>query len=312
MVTHKMGQVILKDNPHVDHHWYYWENMTLSDHSQFFSKLRQFHYTHCLDFMDNPRSAFISLMSRSQHRIGFLNSRFFAYHTKIPLEKGLRYIVSQKADFLKALQIPFREEKIVFPWFPTDFAAARKFYPQDSKYRYILSPTHRRPLRRWSSTHFAQLSDYITESKNAHVIWNYGPGEQDFVQEIRRMCRKPSLLAPETTLRENAALIANADCFISTSNGPSHLAVANDTCSLQLHGPTTAHSWCPMTERHTALQAPGIINEKTDLSGISFDSVIEAVDRLEHQIQRGYEARKQHQAFEDWQQAQNKFPCPLN
>ena len=43
---------------------------------------------------------------------------------------------------------------------------------------------------------------------------------------------------------------------MGNSNGPSHVAVAVDVPSLQLHGHTTAESWCPSTERHRALQSP--------------------------------------------------------
>jgi ADP-heptose:LPS heptosyltransferase len=68
------------------------------------------------------------------------------------------------------------------------------------------------------------------------------------------MSQGVGIKSPKTTFRELAALIGESHLFIGNSNGPSHVAVAMDTPSIQLHGPTSAVSWCPMTERHRAVQ----------------------------------------------------------
>ncbi len=86
-------------------------------------------------------------------------------------------------------------------------------------------------------------------------------------------------MAPETKLSELGDLIARCQLFIGNSNGPSHIAVAVDTPSLQLHGPTNALAWCPDTDRHTYIQS-----RTWKMADISLSEVLEKVAALSAQI----------------------------
>jgi ADP-heptose:LPS heptosyltransferase len=104
-------------------------------------------------------------------------------------------------------------------------------------------------MERW-----AELAVWLEKSKNAKVIWIWGPGEEQEIDDVIKLSGGVGVKSPKTTFRELAALIKESHLFIGNSNGPSHVAVAMDTSSIQLHGPTSAVSWCPMTERHRAVQ----------------------------------------------------------
>jgi ADP-heptose:LPS heptosyltransferase len=125
---------------------------------------------------------------------------------------------------------------------------------RDAPVRVVLSPTNRREPRRWPLDRYAALADRLVREWQASVVWLWGPGEEADVDQAISLCREKTIKAMPTRFREMAALLANADLFFGNSNGPSHVAVAVGIPTLELHGPTLATSWCPMTSRHRAVQ----------------------------------------------------------
>jgi len=175
---------------------------------------------------------------------------------------------------------------LVLPWSEAHLTPLLKLTAEqpnlkDAPVRVIISPTHRRQVRRWSLGSYAQLSDWLEKNWHAAVVWIWGPGEEAEIDQGLSLCKQPAIKAPKTTFSEMTALIANSDLFIGNSNGPSHVAVATGTPSLQLHGHTSARAWCPMTSEHAALQAPGFgIVDMPDINGITLDDVTNALSNL--------------------------------
>ena len=65
-------------------------------------------------------------------------------------------------------------------------------------------------------------------------------------------------MIPETSLRQMAALLARCRMVITNDNGPMHLAVAVDTPTVTMYGPTDPAAWNPGSGRHRVLQAAGL------------------------------------------------------
>jgi ADP-heptose:LPS heptosyltransferase len=199
------------------------------------------------------------------------------------------YIVREKFDLLRRLGIPAREEALVLPWGEEHLGPARAMTNPDapewsafasSSARVILSPTHRRPARRWPEASWAALADRLTREWNAAVVWLWGPGEEAETRRVMALCRERTFQALPTKFREMAALVAQADLFVANSNGPSHVAVAVKTPSLQLHGPTKAISWCPLTTLHRAVQS----TQDGRMEGISLDDVWRQLEIMRPEI----------------------------
>ena len=115
----------------------------------------------------------------------------------------------------------------------------------------------------------------------------WGPGEEELIDKVMGLCKSLTFKAPPTSFREAAAIIANMDLFVGNSNGPSHVAVAVDVCSFQLHGHTDVTSWCPMSEKHRGIQAPDFGKVKMpDMAGIDFDVVWESLANFKTTIVR--------------------------
>jgi ADP-heptose:LPS heptosyltransferase len=131
---------------------------------------------------------------------------------------------------------------------------------------------------------------WLEREQDAKVLWAYGPGEEQEIDELRSMAKGSGYKIPATSLRELAAMIASADLFIGNSNGPSHIAVAVNTPSIQLHGPTKLTSWCPQTSRHRGIQ-------KLSMSEISLSEVQDVITQMWSLIDQGASTLRGHGAI---------------
>ena len=297
-LSHKMGQLVLADNPHIDQLHTYHERDSILDSLRLYKSLRKRRYDLVVDFMFAPRSALMTWISGAPTRLSFDSKRRWAYSKTIDRPKASRYIVQEKFDLLESLGIPCESQRIVFPWALSDLKPFEQFCKdhqtfEASKCRVVLSVTHRRSQRRWPLQRYAAISDMLQEKWGAQVVWIWGPGETDFVKEAMQYCRLPALLAPKTSMRELAAFIANCDLFIGNSNGPSHVATSTEIPSLQLHGPTYAKSWSPLNERHQAVQ-------KAQMEDIDIESVWHALGQLRPVVEKRVQYRLQNGVRIEW------------
>lgn len=257
-LSHPMGRQILEDNPYLDEHILYRDGV-----GAFFETvktLRSKRYDAVFDFMANPRSALFTLATQSPVRIAFQTSRKFVYTQLLPRPPGTDYVVRDKLRLLRLIGIESQDSQMDLPWHERHCGPFLRLMGElpnfrDASLRVVLSPTHRRLDRRWPIESYARLGEFLAKHWNAAVIWAWGPGEQELVEHAMRICKAPTIVAPKTSLREIAALLANCDLFVGNSNGLSHVAVAVKTPSMQLHGPTMKTSWSPLTLEHHALEA---------------------------------------------------------
>ncbi len=277
-----MGRLILEDCPYLDNYFTYGSDWTLMQENSLASTLRKRDYDIAFDFMGNPRSALYTLGSLARERVAFRSARFWCYNKTVTRNGPRQYIVRDKFRLLEAAGLKpdwSMADRLILPWFEKDTAPVMKFIGQhpwatDTPLRVVLSPTHRREPRRWPLERYAALADYLARNWGAFVTWIWGPGEEPEIDAAMNLCKEKTYKAPPTSFREMAALIANMDLFIGNSNGPSHVAVASGTPSLQLHGPTSAINWCPMNERHHAIQAE-------NMADISLTSVVQKLDSMQ-------------------------------
>lgn len=287
-LAHGMGRLILNDNPYLNEIITYSENDSLKKQFSLIRRLRKENYELVLDFMYNPRSALLAFLTGAKRRLAFPSRRKAFYNELVTQPSEPDYIVREKFKYLEHLNVPTKSEALTLPWFEAHLGPYQEnrkaLFPNDKSFRIALSPTHRRDVRQWPKKQYAMLADYLTSQWNAEIIWLWGPGEQDFVEEVKSHCKESSKLSPKTSFRELAALLANCDLFVGNSNGPSHVAVSCQTPSLQLHGPTFAKAWCPMNEIHHAIQAD-------KMAEISLDQVIQSLEAIKPVVEKRVEAR---------------------
>lgn len=298
-LSHPMGKLIVDDNPYLNRHLTYDPNGGWKKEWALIQELRRASYDLVLDYMYNPRSALYARLSGSKRRLAFPNRRAILFTEIVPQEKHIDYIVREKFLYLKYLGIDPQSIALDLPWSEKHTGPILKLLKDDAAFasaplRIAISPTHRREARQWPLDRYARLADRLVREWGAAVIWLWGPGEEDFVKAAMALCVEPMRLAPKTSFRELAAVIAACDLFIGNSNGPSHVTVAVDTPSLQLHGPTYAATWCPQTERHQGLQAhakaPG---GRGPIDGLGEDEVWQALLGMLPLLRKTAESRVQ-------------------
>ena len=307
VLTHRMGRLILEGNPWVDTHLIQSTDDGLRSAFSLLHHLRRLQFDLVIDCMNNPRSAIATWATRAPHRLSFHSTRALAYTQTIPRPEVSPYIVREKFALLRAAGFSPVSEALNLPWSEQDAQVVGRLDQDDKPFhvaaiRVALSPTHRREARRWPIERWARLADRLVTDWNAHVIWLWGPGEEEFIDRTMAGCRHQTLKAPRTSFRELTALIANTDLFIGNSNGPSHLAVATNVPSLQLHGPTQATAWCPMNERHAAIQSPtSQLTPMTSMEGIAEDAVWSALNTMRAVVNAQAELRHAAGLLRGWQ-----------
>lgn len=300
-LSHSMGKLILDDCPYLDNYFTYGSDWSWRQETSLAATLRQRKFDVAFDFMGNPRSALYTLGSLAEERVAFKSVRFWCYNRLAPRNGPRQYIVRDKYRLLEAAGFkpdPATADRLVLPWFEKDTAPVMRFigehpWATDTPLRVVISPTHRREPRRWPLERYAALADFLTRNWGAFVTWVWGPGEESDVDAAMGLCEEKTYKAPPTSFREMAALIGNMDLFIGNSNGPSHVAVATNTPSLQLHGPTEATNWCPMNHLHHAIQA-------AEMADLSLTSVVQKLEAMQPTLMERAAIRKAHGVRFNW------------
>lgn len=122
----------------------------------------------------------------------------------------------------------------------------------------LLHPGTSRQEKWWWPSCWAAVGDALREETGAPVLLTWGPGERDATATVLDYMWGPAQLAPpSTTLRHLVALIRRAACFITTDNGPMHLAATTNTPVVGLFGPVDVRVNQPPTERMRCVTATG-------------------------------------------------------
>ncbi|MCL4478046.1 MAG: glycosyltransferase family 9 protein [Deltaproteobacteria bacterium] len=237
--NHYLNEIILLD-----------KSIPLMEYARFLFNLRKRRFDLALDFLGNPRTAFITWFSNARYRIGYdLRLRRYAYNYVVERDKKPKYSVNFKYDLLKAIDI--NGDDISLDLFIPESARifAQEFIKSINTIPgpiFTISPVSRRAYKQWHAEKFALLSDMLIERFHAKLIFLWGPGEKAYVQQIIYMMKNKPHLSPQTpTIKELGALIKLAVMHIGNDNGIKHIAIAMGTPTVTIHGPSDPVSWEP-------------------------------------------------------------------
>jgi heptosyltransferase-1 len=108
----------------------------------------------------------------------------------------------------------------------------------------VLNPGAGWPSKVWPAERYGALARHLYEAHGIESIaaWGLKP-ELPLAETIVAMSAGHAQLAPPTTMMQLAALCRRAALFVGSDTGPMHLAVAVDTPTISMHGPSRA-DWC--------------------------------------------------------------------
>jgi ADP-heptose:LPS heptosyltransferase len=104
------------------------------------------------------------------------------------------------------------------------------------------------------------------------VVWA-GQEEHSWAKGIVEGSQGQAVLAPNTTLRELAALTRAASLFVSADTGPLHLAAASGTPCVALFGPVAAERNGPYGSEHISVQRVCLTGSSRKRRGASNESM---------------------------------------
>ena len=82
-----------------------------------------------------------------------------------------------------------------------------------------------------------------------------GPEDASFVTELIKLCPKVKVTSPDD-VGKLAATIAAANLMMCTDSAPMHLAVAVQTYTIALFGPTDPAKLLPKSDRFLGIKSP--------------------------------------------------------
>jgi heptosyltransferase-3 len=220
-------------------------------------RIRRKRFDLVIDYLSNPRTAYISFLSSARLRVGYdLPGRRFLYNRLVKNigEKG--YAAAQKLDVLKGLGIESTDLRLDFPLPPEAKLFAQRFFKEEridsSNLVVSVSPTSRRSFRRWPPERYARLADWLIQKFGASVILVWGPKEKEMIVRIQHLMKEESVICwPTKSLFELGAILRECDLHLGNDNGTKHIAVAMDKPTITIYGPQDPQSWTyPDPSRH--------------------------------------------------------------
>jgi len=256
---------LLRGNPDVDRVLEF-DRRSLRSQAALYWKVARSGYDLVLDLVSNPRTAFLTRLSRAPVRVGYdIPGRRAAYTVRVPREPlgpggrpVLRYAPEAALDQVRALGIASRGLELSLLVAPEARAAAAAWLDTAAPEGPLLAclPSGSWPAKTWPPGRFAAVMDAL--SSEGTPVWLWGPGEREAVEAARARMRRPSLLAPETDWQGLAALLERCAVFVGNDSGPKHVAAALGIPTVTIFGPTHPATWHPPEGPHVALEAEGL------------------------------------------------------
>jgi lipopolysaccharide heptosyltransferase II len=228
------------------------------------AETRRRRYDWVLDFMNNPRTAQITLASGAKVRAGFdVPGWGLVYNVRIPRPRAPKYAVQSKFDLLRALGLTPPERALPrLRVTADDFSGVAAWWRSSGldgfAERVAVAPTHRHAVRRWPAPRFRELMERLLATSGRALVVFGGPGEEDYVRSVCEGFGERVFVTPRTTLRQAAALLSRCHAVATSDGGLMHLAVAVGTPTITVYGPTWPESWNPRVSPHRWVQAEGL------------------------------------------------------
>lgn len=251
--------------------------------------LREMHYDVSIDIQGAIKSAVLGRLARPRRRFGFAQpweSMATMYYSHLVNPTGT-HIVDRNFELTVAAGVTQNADQ-PFP-LPVDPVAKewadRELSQRGLEQFAILNPGAGWGSKRWPAQSFGELARRLALAKINSLI-NFGPGEESVVDEVE-YASGGAAKRISSSLAELIALTRRATLFVGGDTGPLHLAVALNTPSVALFGPTDPARNGPYGGRAIVVRSPQSVttykrSQELDggLSSISVDEVLAAASQL--------------------------------
>ena len=112
--------------------------------------------------------------------------------------------------------------------------------------------------KRWTVEGFAAAARAMTEHYGEPTLVIWGPPEREDAEAIAAAAGASARLAPPSTLRQMAAMLALPALVTCTDCLGRHLALVQETPTVGVFGSTDPRDWTPRTGPHGTVSAPDL------------------------------------------------------
>ena len=212
------------------------------------TSLRRQGFDLALDFQGLMKSALLARLSGACQVVGFAPNRFtepgaaWFYSTKVPGENGgRRHVIEVNLELARLLGcseaanplIPLRIPQEAAQYVKTQLSRLGIDHP------ILISPGAGWETKLWKAENYAHLCSEIHHRLGLPVVLNYGPGEENLIEQVRAAAAPAPIDTFSTDILELAALCQQSRLLIGGDTGPLHLAVALGTPTVAIMGPTS-------------------------------------------------------------------------
>ncbi|MFC1754570.1 lipopolysaccharide heptosyltransferase II [Thermoproteota archaeon] len=259
-LVHKRCKEILMDNPNIN------EIITLDEdgrHRGLFGKMR---LISCLSrkkfdtvylFHRSFTRTLICLLSGIRNRIGYVTSKRRLLLTESIISPAETMHRAGYYLYLIMRAVVNDKDMLRSDFFIND---CDKDYIQDllkkmeiAKNRKIvvMHPAGNWFPKRWPKEYFAQLADELVKKYDVNIVFSGAQRERPLIDDILKlMHKKAANLSGMMSLKQLGALFQESNLVISADSGPLHIAVAMDSPTVGLFGPTSPEITGPLTDRN--------------------------------------------------------------
>jgi lipopolysaccharide heptosyltransferase II len=286
---------VLENNPDVDELLVLPKGGLISQLA-FLSRIRNKRCNLCLDLVGTPRTAIQSLASGAGMRIGFdFGYRKFFYNRVLSArEANYGHEVEFNLYALKTLGLMEAGRELVYNLTREEREYRSRAW-QELGYNQRdtvvgLLPTGGWACKRWPVDNFSELGRLERRhSRRKFLVFWGSRSEQEDADRIARGIGPHAALAPQTTLRQMAALLSGCAAVVGNDTGPLHIATALDVPVVSFYGPTSPRSQGPWGKGHRVLRDDSLSClecNRTDcrqpkcMTGIKVSSAAQALEEV--------------------------------
>ncbi|MDP3147660.1 MAG: glycosyltransferase family 9 protein [Ignavibacteria bacterium] len=215
-------------------------------------------YDLVLDFYSNPRTAMITFFSHAKYRAGFpYRGRTYAYNLYGPNERDKFHAAQLHLEYLKKIGIEVNSSNLHFGLDEKDISFAEDFYKNnfsENDFVVVLSPSGGWESKKCDAGKFVEIAEAVHQKYHSKFLILWGPDDYEDAAAIKKELKDAAILAPDTTIREGAALMKLAKMVIANDSGPMHISTAVGTPTLSIHGPTNPNLQGPFGEKHASIR----------------------------------------------------------
>jgi predicted lipopolysaccharide heptosyltransferase III len=262
-----------------------------------FSSVAVAKFDYCIDFTQNDRSAFLTLLSGARRRIASYrvrdqsNTRARLYTDLIRIRVRDRHTIDYNLGLLEPFGVRAASTgpQLNLPQTAQEKTAALRRDSKITRRYLILHPGSARCEKLWEPERWAEVVEHFGQNNDFDLVLTSGPSadEQAHIATITKLTGKRIIdLSAKTDLLTLAALIAQAELLVTVDSAPVHLAAATHTPQVILFGPTNPFHWRPRESPAVILQGKsGVpmtdfasVRPRFTMSEISTQAVISAME----------------------------------